>query len=154
MQKGVLSPLHLHWTAPCGQQGTHWLWPSLQTCSEEILRGQNLNCEYFFSFSSQLSSPPVLSVCKAIFHADPIEKCLCAGDDLWLATQCFLHQSCWEFLSIALTTRKLWKFGVFVFVVVLACGFFVCFFFFLVKCCCCGISCIQSFKVYHSWWNG
>lgn len=50
-------------------------------------------------------------------------KCLYAGEDRWLAAQCFLSQSCWEFFSIALTTRKLWSY-VFVVVVGFFCGFF------------------------------
>lgn len=67
-------------------------------------------------FSAFLHSSALLLCCQSLqrnfSHWSFWKMSVCWGRRV-IRCQCFLHQSCWEFLSIALATRKLWSFLVF-----------------------------------------
>lgn len=109
MQKGVLSPLHLHEQLPLDSKGLTGTKGCDLPCKHAQRQYWGLNSSTMNIFSSFL----LLLCCQSLrsnFSCWSFWKCLCAGEDLCIAAQCFLHQSCWEFLSISLTTRKLWRF--------------------------------------------
>lgn len=57
------------------------LWPSLQTCSEAILKVEQLNCVYLFIFSSAQLSLYVDGLAKAVFLSWTFCQHLCAEED-------------------------------------------------------------------------
>lgn len=130
MHKGVLPSLSLHLTASFGQQGPHWnqgLWPSLQTCSEAVLRGQQLNDVYFSAFLQSSAVPLCCWALQSNFSSWSFCKCLCAGKDPVKTCPVLPYsEPPGKFLYIGLATRKL-------------CGVFC------VKCSCSGVSHTQQF---------